>query len=55
MRTLRTMLKSWWLGRSARKRSGDRNQLWAESLEQRRVFAGGQLTAAEVTALLDRA
>ncbi len=55
MRNLQTILKSWWLGRSSRKRARDRDQLAAESLEHRSMLAAGQLTAAEVTALLDRA
>jgi uncharacterized protein GlcG (DUF336 family) len=55
MGTLQGLLKSWWAGRSARTLRSDRGRLTAESLEQRRMFAGGQLTAAEVTALLDRA
>ena len=44
-----------WLRKPSAARRVARESLGAESLEQRSMFAGGQLTAAEVTALLDRA
>ena len=44
-----------WLRKPSPARRVARESLGAESLEQRSMFAGGQLTAAEVTALLDRA
>jgi len=44
-----------WLRRPAPARRAAPESLGTESLERRSMFAGGQLTAAEVTALLDRA
>jgi uncharacterized protein GlcG (DUF336 family) len=59
MRILQRILKAWWQGRPNRgpdrPRTAGRNQLSTEPLERRSMLTAGQLTAAEVTALLDRA
>ncbi len=55
MRTLRAMLTAWWRGGRAPKLADRRRQLASEPLEQRSMLSAGQLTPAEVTALLDRA
>ena len=59
MRTLRRILKDWWQGRPnrgpAHPRTAAQSPLSTEPLERRSMLTAGQLTAAEVTALLDRA
>jgi uncharacterized protein GlcG (DUF336 family) len=48
------ILRKWWGGKP-RRRAADPDRLSAETLEQRSMMTAGQLTAAEVGALLDRA